>query len=171
MKTVTFVGIVMLAGLTATAQEGGAGKPASQTKTAATASGSAAIKQVADSYVKATLAGDAKAVGALYTEDAVEMPPNQPMIKGRSAIEQYYAKLFGGGMKIMNFTLDHLDSRAMGDNAWDVGTYKQSMQGETGTTTPSSDSGKYVVLLKRVGGAWKVAYAIYNSDTPPQAGR
>ena len=29
------------------------------------------------------------------------------------------------------------------------------------------DTGKYVVILKRTGGSWKVAYAIYNSDLPP----
>ena len=33
------------------------------------------IRAVADAYVKASLAGDAKAIAALYTEDAVEMPP------------------------------------------------------------------------------------------------
>jgi hypothetical protein len=32
---------------------------------------------------------------------------------------------------------------------------------------PLKDSGKYTVIVKRVGGAWKVAYAIYNSDQPP----
>ena len=32
-----------------------------------------------------------------------------------------------------------------------------------------NDTGKYTVVLKRVGGAWKVAYAIYNSDLPPPA--
>ena len=32
-----------------------------------------------------------------------------------------------------------------------------------------NDTGKYTVILKRTGGAWKVAYAIYNSDTPPSA--
>jgi hypothetical protein len=33
------------------------------------------------------------------------------------------------------------------------------------------ETGKYVVVLKRTGGAWKVAYAIYNSDQAPPTGR
>ena len=159
MRTASIVGVVLLAVVIGAAAQTGGG------------SGNAAVKQVADSYVKAVLAGDAKAVAALYTEDAVEMPPNQPMIKGRAAIQQYYEKVFGMGMKVMSFTLDHLESHASGDSAWDAGAYKQSMQGETGTTTPPSDTGKYVVILKRAGNGWKVAYAIYNSDMAPQAGR
>jgi uncharacterized protein (TIGR02246 family) len=169
MKSATIVGLTLLAAVAmaapeSAAQAGGAASPQA-------GAGNAAITQVADSYVKATLAGDAKAVADLYTEDAIEMPPNQPPVKGRTAIQQYYEKAFSGGSKVMSFTLDHLETHASADSAWDVGTYKQSMQGEAGTATPASDTGKYVVILKQVGGAWKVAYAIYNSDQPPRAGR
>ena len=63
----------------------------------AQSSGSAAdIVKVADAYVKASLAGDVKAVVALYTDDAVEMAPFQPMIKGKAAIEQHYTKEMSG---------------------------------------------------------------------------
>jgi uncharacterized protein (TIGR02246 family) len=125
-----------------------------------------AIKAVADDYVKASLAGDAKAIAALYTEDAVEMPPNGPMVKGRAAIEKYYTGVMGSGTKLTTFTITHLESHASGDTAYDVGTYNQSLTPAGGA--PVSDSGKYVVLLKKAGGAWKVAYAIYNSDSPPR---
>lgn len=128
-----------------------------------TAAGTAAVTSVADRYAKAVLAADAKAVAALYTADAVEMPPNQPTVKGRSAIQQYYEKLFGAG-KTARFTLTHLETQAAGDTAYDVGTYQQSIMpaGAAGM----DDTGKYVVILKRVDGEWRVAYAIYNSDRP-----
>jgi ketosteroid isomerase-like protein len=130
-----------------------------------------AIVKIADAYVKATLASDPKAVGALYTEDAVELPPNQPLIKGRAAIEQYYAKFFATG-KLGAFTLDHLESTASGTVGFDVGTYKQSIAMKDGKTV--TDTGKYTVIVKKVGADWKVAYAIYNSDQqpmpPPAAG-
>jgi uncharacterized protein (TIGR02246 family) len=130
----------------------------------------AGIQQVADAYVKANLAGDANAVAALYTDDAVEMPPNQPMIKGRAAIQQYYEKLFGGGVKMTAFTLTHLETRGTGDSGYDVGTYQQNMS-QPSPAPPASDSGKYIVILRQSGGAWKVAYAIYNSDQAPMTGR
>ena len=123
-----------------------------------------AINAVADQYVKATLAGDAKAIAALYTEDGIEMPPNEPAVKGRAAIQQFYERNFKGA-KIGEFSLTHLESRSSGDTAYDAGMYRQ-------TVTPAGapamkDAGKYVVILKRVAGSWKVAYAIYNSDLPP----
>ena len=41
------------------------------------------IVKTADAYLKAVLAGDAAAVGATYRDDAVEMPPCRPPLKGR----------------------------------------------------------------------------------------
>jgi uncharacterized protein (TIGR02246 family) len=129
-----------------------------------------AIKAIADSYVKAVLAGDAKGVAALYAEDAVEMPPNQPMVKGRAGVLQYYEKTLGGGMKPMTFSISHLETSAAGDHGYDVGTYQQTVT-VPGNATTVSDTGKYTVILKRVANDWKIAYAIYNSDQPPPGQR
>ena len=154
MNTGWITAVALLCG--ATAAQG-----AGQGQSRGAGSIDAAIARVADDYVKATLAGDAKAVAALYTEDAIEMPPNQPMVKGRAAIQQYYEKVFGG-MKMARFTLTHIETRAVGDSGYDVGTYQQNLTPQGGTAL--DETGKYVVILKRVGGAWKVAHAIYNSD-------
>jgi uncharacterized protein (TIGR02246 family) len=125
----------------------------------------AAIVAVADAYSKASIAGDAKAIAALYTDDATEMPPNAPMIKGRAGIEQHYVKEMGS-MKLLSLSFTHLETHATGDTGYDVGTYQQSVMPK-GASAPVQDTGKYVVILKRSAGAWKVAYAIYNSDLPP----
>jgi uncharacterized protein (TIGR02246 family) len=137
----------------------------------ATEQGAAAdgIKAVADAYVKASLASDAKAIAALYTDDAVEMPPNQPMVKGKAGIEEYYQKMFSSGTKLTAFTVTHLDTFSMGERGYDVGTYQQTASPPNASTV--SDSGKYTVIVKRAGSEWKVAYAIYNSDQPPQPPR
>ncbi len=145
--------LALVAGISAT-QAGGQGK-----------GGSDAIKAIADKYVKAALANDAKAIAALYADDAVEMPPNQPMVKGKAAIQAYYEKEFSGGTKMTAFTVSHLDSSATGDHGYDVGTYQQTVSLPNASTV--SDTGKYTVIVKRVGSEWKVAYAIYNSDQPP----
>ena len=124
-----------------------------------------AIVKVADAYVKASLAADAKAIAALYTDDGIEMPPNHAPVKGRAAIEQYYVKEFAGG-KLTAFTLQHIESRVGADIGYDVGTYRSTF---TPTTGPAvNETGKYTVILKRTGADWKVAYAIYNSDNPPR---
>jgi len=123
------------------------------------------IRAVADAYVKASLAGDVKAIVALYTNDAMEMPPNSPAVKGHDAIEAYYRQQMAAG-KLTSFTIDHLDVQAVGDHGYDVGTYKQSvtMNGKT-----MDDTGKYIVVARREGASWKVAYVVYNSDLPAPA--
>jgi uncharacterized protein (TIGR02246 family) len=156
-------GALLLIALTAAAvvaqAPSGAGQPPGG------AAGADAIKAIADAYVKAALAGDAKAIAALYTQDAVEMPPNQPMIKGRAAIQQYYEKEMGSGMKVNSFTVTHLDTQAVGERGYDVGTYQQSVTPKGGTE-PVTDTGKYTIILRRSASGWQVAYAIYNSDMP-----
>ena len=154
--------VVMVAAISSVGAAQSAPKP-----TAKAASVDAAIRAVADTYVKATLAGDAKAIAALYTEDATEMPPNQPPIKGRAAIQQYYEKALAGA-KFASFSLNHLESHAVGDNGYDVGTYRQNVAAAGGAGI--DDTGKYVVILKRSGGSWKVAYAIYSSNLPLPGG-
>jgi uncharacterized protein (TIGR02246 family) len=128
-----------------------------------------AITKRADAYVAAMLAGDATAVVSLYRDDAVEMPPCQPSVRGRAAIEQYYRKLFEGApARITGFTLTHAETRVAGDVAYDVGTSRQTVSTPSGAV---EETGKFLVLLKRTDGEWKVAYAIYSGDrlAPPAA--
>ena len=123
------------------------------------------IMAVADAYVAATLKADVPGIMAIYTDDATEMPPNVAPVKGRQAIEAYYRKQFEGGRPTA-FTLVHLESRSAGDVGYDIGTYRQTMT-PTGAPGPINDTGKYIVLVKKVGGKWRVAYVCYNSDNPP----
>jgi uncharacterized protein (TIGR02246 family) len=123
----------------------------------------AAILAVADAYTKASLAGDVKAIAALYTDDGIELPPNHGPVKGRAAIEAFYTEQMRAA-KLTAFSLEHWESRVGADVAFDVGAYRQALQPAEGAAM--KDTGKYAVILKKVGGQWKVAYAIYNSDQP-----
>ncbi len=118
------------------------------------------IVRVANAYVQAMLASDAAVVAALYQEDAVEMPDCRPLVKGRAAIEQYFRGLMNE-TRITNFVLRQMESTISGDTAYDVGTYTQRLSTSDGMV---DDTGKYIVMLKRTGGDWKIAYAIHNSD-------
>lgn len=123
------------------------------------------VVATAEAFTKAVAAKDAKAVAALYVDDGIEMPPNRPAIKGKAAIEEYYAKLFNGpGPILEESTSTHLEGRVSGDMAIDVGNYRDRIKLPDGNTINAV--GKYIVVMKRVGEAWKVAYAIYNGDEP-----
>jgi len=122
------------------------------------------ITAVADAYVAAVLKGDTAAILDLYTEDAMEMPPNAAPVKGRAALTEYYKKQMAGA-KFSAFTLKHVETRSAGDVGYDVGTYNQTLT-PTGAPAPVNDAGKYIVVAKKAGGKWRVAYVCYNSDLP-----
>ena len=54
----------------------------------------AAIKQLAKDWHAGWLACDAKALLALYAEDPVLMPQNQPSVIGKEAIRPLYESVF-----------------------------------------------------------------------------
>jgi uncharacterized protein (TIGR02246 family) len=120
------------------------------------------IMKTAEKYRQAVLAGDASAAASTYREDAIEMAPGRPLLKGRAAIEQYYRELFQGPVKITSFMFSYLETSSMGDTGYVTGTYQQKLTG--GPRGILEDSGKFVVIVKRTGGAWGSAYVIYNSD-------
>jgi uncharacterized protein (TIGR02246 family) len=53
-----------------------------------------AIRALADAFVRAYNAGDAKAVAALYTEDAESIDEYGTRIEGRSTIQEMYGSIF-----------------------------------------------------------------------------
>jgi uncharacterized protein (TIGR02246 family) len=124
-----------------------------------------AIAKVAEAYRKAVLAGDAAAVSTTYGREAVEMPPGCPPLKGRAAIEQHYRQLFGGPIKITDFTFTHLETATAGNIGFTAGAYKRRLLPKSGE--PIEDSGSFVVIVRRDAHGWKSAYVIYNSAGPP----
>lgn len=126
----------------------------------------ASIIERADAYLKAVEAGDPRAVAGMFDDDAILMPPYQRLLRGRLAIQHFYEGWCHSPMKPASFSFDHLEATASGDSAYDVGTYKMTIPVRPGRDV--NDTGKYTVILKRSGSDWKIAYLIFNSDSPTQ---
>jgi uncharacterized protein (TIGR02246 family) len=124
-----------------------------------------AIAKVREAYRSAVLAGDAAAVAAVFGEEGVEMPPASPPVRGRAAIERYYRELFASGVRFQSFVLAPSEERIVGDVAFVAGTSRQTVV-PPGAPSGSDCPGKFLVVLKRDHGSWRVAYAIYNLDAP-----
>ncbi len=122
----------------------------------------AAIEASNKTFGAAIAAGDAKALGTIYTEDATVMPPNSEPVKGRPAIEGLFGMLVTAGIK--GATLTTLEVEAHGETAVEVGTY--SLKDATGKEV---DRGKYVAIWKRLKGQWKMHRDIWNSSLPMAA--
>jgi len=134
----------------------------------ASSSADPAIAKLRTAYQTAANAQDPAAMAKLFTADGTEMPPNAPAQKGRAAIEAYH-KQFASQMMVHNLVIKPTETHVMGDQAYEVGSYSQTLMpmGGAGGGKMIDDKGKYVVLLKKdASGAWLVAHSIYNSDIP-----
>ena len=81
--------------------------------------------------------GDAKAVAAFYTADAVFLPPTHDVIKGPAGVETFFAGLFANGVTGHKLELVDLS----GDDRTIVGAAKWSAQGKDANGAPATFSG------------------------------
>jgi uncharacterized protein (TIGR02246 family) len=127
------------------------------------------IRDAADSYEQAALAGDVEALSSSYADDAIMMPPGMPKAEGIDAIRAAYQQMYAAG----NPTSASLDSETIvvaesGDVAYEVGTFSFSGPGPDGTEM--TDNGKYMAIWKPTAdGTWKIAADIWNNDAMPGA--
>jgi uncharacterized protein (TIGR02246 family) len=119
----------------------------------------AVLNKLASEFAAAFSAGDAAKVASFYTDNAVVMPPNQQMVRGRENIEAYYRNGFarsGGTLRLQPF-----ESAVAGARAFEAGTSTLVAVGGR-----SESAGKYVVIYERVRNEWKIVYDIFNNDAP-----
>jgi uncharacterized protein (TIGR02246 family) len=120
----------------------------------------AAIEAANAKFDQAFQRGDAAAVGALYTQDAMLFPPDSEIIKGRQAIGEFWKATHKSGVKSAKLTT--LDVGASGDVAYEAGTVLLTVQPEG--KEASTASAKYVVVWKRQSdGSWQLHRDIWNS--------
>jgi uncharacterized protein (TIGR02246 family) len=129
----------------------------------------AAINELGERrMVEALLAEDFAAFAALFTEDAVRMPPNEPLHEGREAIEAWATRNWGP-LTTTEFTQRALEIDGRGDLAYLRGAYTATVE-VPGVPEPITEDGKMLAILrKQPDGSWLVSRAIYNADTPPPA--
>jgi uncharacterized protein (TIGR02246 family) len=108
--------------------------------------------------------GDAAAVAALYAEDAVLLPPNSEMIRGRQKIEEYWNTEIQMGVKDVVLTTVEL-SKVYDDTVHEMGDYTIIIH-QNGKK-PIEDIGKYIVIWKHTADGWKLYRDIWNSNLPP----
>jgi ketosteroid isomerase-like protein len=123
----------------------------------------AAIESTVASFVQSALANNFAQWPALHTEDAVCLPPNQPAVKGRAAIQSW-----GEAFSLTDLTITLLEIDGRDGLAYGRSTYSYSgVVAVEGTAVPVTDSGKgMVVLRKQADGSWLIAVNIWNSDLP-----
>ena len=120
----------------------------------------AAIDAANAKFSEAFARGDAKALAAMYTFDAIAFPPDSEMIRGNEAIGNFWKTTRENG--VQSATLTTVDVGRSGDVAYEVGNVSLKIHpvGQELTTAAA----KYVVVWKRQSdGSWKLHRDIWNS--------
>ena len=125
----------------------------------------AEIRKGDDDYFAAVKARDANAIAALYSTDAVSMPQNSPPLVGHDAILKYNQDFLKvpqlaiiGESETIRFSDD-------GTMAYDTGKYSVSFVDAKGHAI--KDEGKFLNVLKKVDGKWKVVVDAFSSNLAP----
>jgi uncharacterized protein (TIGR02246 family) len=123
-----------------------------------------AIEAVRQEFLEAYRAGDAVRLAACCSEDVVQLPPNEPAVRGREAIRTRYQAQFDRFTCDLSVTTEELEIADAWAFAW--GTYKIALTPQDGTL-PIYDYGKYLAIFRRQqDGSWKFARDTFNSDNP-----
>ena len=123
----------------------------------------AGIRAQTTNWVTAYNGGDAKAVAALYAEDAILLPPGAPGAKGRAAILAFITKDIASA-KVVGavFNVDpKTDAGVSGKMGWESGTYTVTVKGAT------VESGKFLSVSRKKDGKWLYIRDTWNADAAP----
>ena len=90
------------------------------------------------------------------------MPFNRPALEGRPAIEADFRQFFESFTAVHHTTVEALE--ISGDMAVERGRYRLTVTPRA-RGIPAHETGKHVVVRKRVNGQWMILWEIWNTDT------
>lgn len=119
-----------------------------------------AIEAANKKWEAAASRGDGAAVAALYTAQGQVLPPQGDFVSGTKAIGQFWQSVFDSGVKAVSLVTMEVEDH--GDTAYEVG--KLEIRDADGKVL---DHGKYIVVWKKEGDAWKLHRDIWNTSIVP----
>lgn len=137
-------------------------------QTAATdtrAADEATLRNLDAEWSKAAGAKDLEKTASYYTDDAIVLPPNMPVIQGKQQARAMWQGMFsvpgfGGGWKATK-----VEVARSGDLGYVTGAYELSETDASGR--PIVDKGKYLEIWKKQpDGSWKCVADMFNTDLP-----
>ena len=127
-------------------------------------------EQIDKEFDEAFNNGDAAALAALFTQDAVWVTPQGPLF-GREAIQKRFAGMFQQGHYSNHLNKDDQDSPHLigtaGNEVWRTGEWGFTLQGKSGG--PIQLKGHFGAINVLEGEAWKIRMLTFNATPPPAA--
>lgn len=165
LSAIASLSAIAIACGTKDASSGGATVSASTQAPMDRAAAEAEIRALDTVYFGGVVAHDANAMTSTYANDAISMPANSPTQKGHDAIQkgnEEFVKLpkvaMTGGTDMIKFSDD-------GTMAYATGKYHATWTDAKGK--PAAEDGKFLNVMKKVDGKWKIVADAYSGDGPP----
>jgi uncharacterized protein (TIGR02246 family) len=113
-----------------------------------------AVREAGAKWAEAYTKSDAKALAALYAEDAYLLPPGAEMIHGRSAIEAFWQQ----HLDVSDWRYNTIEIKPVGDKAArEIGTVSFKTKDQQPHET------KYAVVWENNDGRWQLSQDIWNA--------
>ena len=125
-----------------------------------------AIQSMEDQWFVAFKTSDVEKIMSFYASDAVLMDPNKPIIIGLEGIRNNANSMFTDTTLLLNTyscTVNVIEVSTSGDFAYARGQQKITVKTKEGLV---QDEGKWVDVLKKIDGQWKIIVTSGNSDLP-----
>ena len=126
---------------------------------AAFADPAADVKAAYAAWDEAFNKGDAKAVAAFYTDDAVFLPATHDVIKGPSGVENFFAPLFKMG--VTGHKLELIDVSGEGDVIFGAAKWSADGKDQAGKDQPWGGVATHV-FQKQPDGSYKLRLHTFN---------
>jgi ketosteroid isomerase-like protein len=118
------------------------------------------IQAAQNSLAQAIAARDVEGAVALYTADARMMPHGAPTCTDHAAIGGFFRGAFDNGIVAARFTTDEVEGDAA--QATETGRYELFAGPPNGEQVLAA-SGRYLVVWRKVNGAWRIHRDMFNS--------
>ena len=129
------------------------------------AAAQAQVRAADAEWAKAAESKQLDAMVAYYSDDAIVLPPNEPVAKGKDAVKAALGPMFSAPGFSLTWKATDAGAAKSGEMGYTVGTYDMTMNDAKGNPMP--DHGKYVTIWKKqADGSWKAAVDAFNSDAP-----
>jgi uncharacterized protein (TIGR02246 family) len=121
-----------------------------------------ANKNLNEAWDEAYNAGNIEGLLALYTEDAITIPPNEPPYVGKEAIRAHFQQAFDQFTEETDSVV--VDVKISGDLAFVRGTWKDILTPKAGGETLNLNGSFVAINQKQTDGAWKTICETYSNE-------
>jgi ketosteroid isomerase-like protein len=125
-----------------------------------------AIRKSVDETIAGIRAKDINQILNSYSSDAIEMPPNQPIIVGIEAITKEWELWYSDTTNLPEKYTEPIDNIEVSESG-DLGYVRSTSHFLKKTTNGIYDQvGKNIFIYKKKDGEWRLIVAIWNDNQP-----